>query len=633
MKRFKSLIIAGCAALMCAANTFELINPDFEQSPYTGMTRQHWVDAANYLLEGAFGYIQDLDDPMYFPKQLDKTYPRDEGGVPVAKLEGLARTFFLAAPLLRENPDLESNGVKVADYYRHQIRNMVKEGSTSFVPLRTGGPSQTMLELGSLCLSLKICQPVVWDTFTQEEKDALATLFLSYGEGPTISSNWQFFNAFIMSFCKDQGYKVNDEYLQKCLSNLLDLYRGYGWYNDVPAYDYYSMWAFQTYGPLLAVLYGQEQYPDLAERFLLNQQEMVDNYPYMFARDGRMNMWGRSLPYRFASTAPLAVVDWKTINKDSDAFASIPQKEVNYGWLRHISSATLLQFMQHPDFMSDGVPTMGFYGPFAPCVQIYSCRGSVYWLAKAFFNLLLPEDSPYWTAVENVGPWSEMDSQQVYNLFQPGSNLLITNYPDCGGSEMRSWCHEKVSSDWQKFRSSENYNKLAYHTEFPWMADGPDGEVSMNYAVLNSKGEWEVLRLYDFVGFEDGIYRRNAELEVDPEVKFALAEKPVYNGVERTDTITLPYSAKVRLGSYSLPHLGKGFHTSRSIVDGKEQVKISNGEYELTVVANQGWSNVLIVQPHGLHPMSDVCAVIITEADLPAGSHPLSTTHSWRKLP
>ncbi len=30
------------------------------------------------------------------------------------------------------------------------------------------------------------------------------------------------------------------------------------------------------------------------------------------------------------------------------------------------------------------------------------------------------------------------------------------------------------------------------------MADSPDGKVSMNYAVLNDKQEWEVLRLYTF---------------------------------------------------------------------------------------------------------------------------------------
>ena len=79
-----------------------------------------------------------------------------------------------------------------------------------------------------------------------------------------------------------------------------------------------------------------------------------------------------------------------------------------------------------------------------------------------------------------------------------GSNTLVTNYPNSGTSEIRAWCHERVAKDWQKFRSTENYNKLSYNTAFPWMADSPDGKVSMNYAVLNDKQEWEVLRLYTF---------------------------------------------------------------------------------------------------------------------------------------
>lgn len=63
--------------------------------------------------------------------------------------------------------------------------------------------------------------------------------------------------------------------------------------------------------------------------------------------------------------------------------------------------------LQNPDFLEDNVPTLGFYGTFAPAVQIYSCRGSVYWCGKAFLSLLLPADNPFWTAVENNGPWEK----------------------------------------------------------------------------------------------------------------------------------------------------------------------------------------------------------------------------------
>lgn len=606
------------------SKVFEISDPDKKLSPLTGMTRKHWVQAGESILAGAFGQLKSIDDQMYFQRQLDKTYPRDINGIAVAKLEGLARTFFLAAPLLMENPELELNGIKVADYYRKHILGLVDPSSPDYQPQKPNGPSQTLLELGSIALCLKICQPVVWDTFGKEQKDALASLLLNYGEGPTIDSNWRFFNVFNMSFCKDQGYDVNEDYLKFNIDKLLERYRGEGWYNDAPAYDYYSMWAFQSYGPLWAHLWGS-QYPEAASKFYANQTDMVENYPYMFSGDGKMNMWGRSLPYRFACVTPFSLVEY------GDNYLSRPEGSVNYGWLRRIASSTLLQFMEHPDFLdSDGIPVMGYYGKFAPCVQIYSCRGSVYWLSKAFFALLLPEDSKFWTAVENKGPWDDEFKQgEVYNKFQPATGLMITDYPGVGGAEMRSWCKETVAGDWQKFRSGENYNKLAYHTEFPWMADGKNGEVSMNYATLNSNADWEVLRLYDFQYFENGQYRRNAELETDGEVKYQLTDIPLPGGVLRVDKVKTPRQTKVRLGSYSLGG-DKLSHSSSSDRYDRSTVIIGNGDYSLATVPVIGWDSVEAIFPYGLHPVSDKCAVVVTEAE-PVGERIFVTLHLWKK--
>ena len=584
--------------------TFTIPQPDYRLSPYTGMTRQGWIDAAEYLLEGAFTYIRSLDDPMYFPKQLDKTYPNDEGQVPTAKLEGLCRTLFVAAPLLRENPDLTLNGIKVADYYRHQLLNLIRPDSPSFIRHRNGGPSQILVEFGALAISLSVAKDILWEPLTQEQKDQLAATMLSYGNGPTIGSNWMFFNVFVISFFKEQGYAVNDQRMKENLENILKLYRGEGWYNDAPAYDYYSMWAFQMYGPIWAQMYGHF-YPEYAAQFMKNQHDMIDNYPYMFSAEGQMNMWGRSIPYRFGAVVPLALLSYQ---KDPS---------VNYGWMRRIASATLLQFLQNPDFLEDNVPTMGFYGPFAPAVQIYSCRGSVYWCGKAFLSLLLPADDPFWTAKENNGPWEkEFKKGHVYNKFQPATDLLITDYPNCGGAEMRSWCHETVAGDWQKFRSSENYNKLAYHTEFPWMADGPDGEVSMNYATKNGKGQWEVLRLYTFKSFEDGIYRRDAELETNRDIRYRLADIPLPNGVLRVDKITTPVPTTVRLGHYTLPEkAGKPFveETSGKV---KDAVILGNGEYRLAMVPLQGWQTTSTSYPEDLHPVSHKCGLIMAESEV-----------------
>ncbi len=598
---------------------FVVENPDFKKSPYTGMTRKHWIQAAEYLLNGAFSYINNLDDQMDFPKQLDKTYPRGENDKRVAKLEGLARTLFVAAPLLKDNPNLTLNGIKVADYYLHQLVQLTNPDSKSFIPHRKGGPSQTLLELGSLCISMQVAPDVLWKPLSKEQKDKLAATMLSYGEGPTIGSNWRFFNVFILSFLKEQGYKVNDEYLEKNLTELLKRYRGEGWYNDAPAYDYYSMWAYQTYGPFWAEMFCKKQFPELAKQFLNYQHDLVDNYPYMFAADGKMNMWGRSCCYRFASVSALPLLEYDN------------SENVNYGWMRRIASSTLLQFMEHPEFLMDNVPTMGFYGPFAPVVQIYSCRGSVYWCGKAFLGLMFPEDSKYWSAIENNGPWEkELKKNNVYHKFQPATNLLITNYPNSGSSEMRSWCHETVAKDWQKFRSSENYNKLAYNTEFPWMADGENGEISMNYGTLNKKSVWEVLRLYTFKSFENDIYRRDAVLESDENVKYQLADISLPDGILRVDKVTVSTPTEISLGHYSLPKLKKEFKEYKRNVNGKSALILSNGKHELAMIPITGWEKVYTVRTKGIHPVSDEAALIMA-SDKIENSEIYVTLQLWKK--
>ena len=66
--------ILGCTAPASAQvatpthsieQTFTLKQPDFRLSPYTGMTRQSWIEAAEYLLDGAFTYIRTPDGSHY----------------------------------------------------------------------------------------------------------------------------------------------------------------------------------------------------------------------------------------------------------------------------------------------------------------------------------------------------------------------------------------------------------------------------------------------------------------------------------------------------------------------------------------------------------------------------------------
>lgn len=602
---------------------FKLDQPDFKKSPLTGMTRKHWKDAAMYLLEGAFSYIHTLDDPMKFPKQPGKSYPRSEGQVPTEKLEGLVRTLFIAAPLLKEDSNLVINNIKVADYYRYQILNLLDPKHPSYIkPQAKGaGPNQILVEFGALSVSMFYVPEVLFDPLTKEQKDKLAATMISYGDGKTVGSNWKFFNVFVLSFFKSKGYEVNEKLLVEYLDKSLAHYRSNGWYNDAPAYDYYSMWAFQMYGPVWSEYFGKKYYPAYAAKFMNNFKDVKDNYPYLFSRDGKMVMWGRSMSYRIGSIAPFPLMSYE---HDST---------INFGWMRRISSGVMLQFLEHPDFMQDNVPTLGFYGAFEPAVQPYSCRGSSYWMGKAFVALMIPEDHPFWNATENEGAWEqELKKGNVYNKYQDSSHILITDYPNIGASEIRAWCKVKAIGANEPFRASENYNRLSYNSAFPWQADSVAGVVAMNYIVLNKKNEWEPLRLYDFTKFENGIYYRTAVVETNSHIQFQLADMPLPNGILRVDKVVSDTATEIRLGHYALPKLNKPIKTVTRKVKGYTATIIDNGEYQLALIPVNDWKSAQAIATANVHPQSKESMVINTAQQLnPLKESVFVTLMLWKK--
>jgi len=253
--------------------------------------------------------------------------------------------------------------------------------------------------------------------------------------------------------------------------------------------------------------------------------------------------------------------------------------------------------------------TLGFYGEFEPAVQSYSCRGSVYWCGKAFLGLLLPESNPYWSATENEGAWEtkELAKGTVFNKFENGSNILLTDYPNIGASEIRSCCSLRVG---KQHLGAETYNRLAYNSAFPWQADGDSGEVSMNYLIKNSENKWEPLQLYTFKKNKDGIYYRDAVIESNSNVKLRLADIPLANGILRVDRNITAQDLQLRLGHYALPQLKDAIREENRKVNGYDVKIIDNGVYQLAMVNVQGWKGMEVVRCDGLNPVAEKSAVI-----------------------
>lgn len=564
---------------------------------------ENYLAAATYLLEGVFSYVGRDNDVFIFPKQKGKTYPHRfwlKHQYATAHLEGLCRTLLIAAPLIKQNSDYKIKGIGLAEFYRGQLTQLVNSDFKYRIEARLeqqNEPNQRLVELGSLAISLSICPEMLWDPLSIYTKEKLYEIMISYGLGPTVPNNWRFFNIFIISFFKVRGYKTDEELLHTLLNGVLADYRGDGWYNDNPAFDYYSMWGFQTYSIIWTQLYGDLVSPNVVSKLKNNFRELGEIYPYIFSRDGKMIMWGRSATYRTAAIAPFL-------------FAGLFPEDFNLGWLKKITKNVLHQFLGNSKLIDEKIPTLGFYGAFEPVVQPYNCRSSVFWMGKAFLGLMLQDKNEFWNASSNNGPWENYELNKVYNYFGNRSSILVSNYPRLGASEIRVSVEHTANKSNNPYLMDENYNKLSYNSEFPWQADCKDGTVSMNYAWKEGNNDWQFGREYSFSKYENNFYERTLKLDQTSSSNIILREKTIPNGIIRMDEIQANRKLNLNFGHYALPELDKSIEIRKVILENLEITIIDNGIYKLGVGILKGWNHLSVKFKKNVHPESKKSAVI-----------------------
>lgn len=606
-------------------NVFMPKTLDYNLSPYTGLTRDSWIEAGEYLLKGMFKNIRTMDDPVIMPrKENDVTYPHKESQGSQRKLEemaqifeGLARSFFIAAPLIHINPDLTICGYRVKEYYKNQVLRACTKGDKNFVGYYedlqdlTGNQDkfrafQQTVETSALVICLDICKEEIWDNYSKEEKDIVAEFLLSYAHTNTVPQNWRLFNMLNMAFLHKEGYSIDENVMLEHAQAILGFYAGDGWYRDGHSFDYYSCWAFNVYGPIWNQWYGYENEPYIAEKFQENSNKLMETYPDFFDRDGFTNMWGRSNVYRNAATSPF------------EGNLLLNKSNINGGLARRIASGSLMQFFSRDDFLYQGVPTMGFYGQFTPLVQGYSCAESAYWLGKAFLCLHLPENHPFWTERENNGTWEELKDGQVKETILDGPALCFTNHSANGETILRTG---KVVKNKGDNHGMWNYSKLTYNSKYPWEASPAENVEAQQYVVRDtSTGSIEKCNVTFWNGSRDGVlYRRqffNYELSKESMWMQALnlADFPVKNGIIRADKLRLYRSPiSLTLGAYGFPHNGTEI-TDRTL-DGAKAIILKGYDYtgcekQLAMTIYHGWDDIKAIKSRGTNPDSEESIVV-----------------------
>ncbi|MCR5294035.1 MAG: DUF2264 domain-containing protein [Lachnospiraceae bacterium] len=615
---------------------FHFSNPDYVLSPYTGMTREGWIEAGRHLLSGVFRHIKSFEDPIVLPRSETKiTYPHPdspanlhEAECRAERFEGLARTFLIAAPLLIDDPDCTVCGFRLADYYRKQILRAFSPddplcvGTYGQLKEMAGGDDpfrafQQTVETCPISIGLHICRESIWERYSKEERDTIAAFLSGFAHGNTVPQNWRFFNLLDLAFLYMNGYPIDEEVMADHVSSLLSFYAEDGWYRDGHSFDYYSSWAFQVYAPIWNNWYGYEHMPEAARLFEERSNRLMETYPDFFDEDGHTNMWGRSGLYRFAAACPL------------DANLSLKHPSIKPGLARRIMSGSLLQFLSREDFYvpGQGIPAMGFYGPFAPLIQGYSCAASPYWMGKPFLCLALPKEHPFWTAKEENGSWERLKDREVKETTLDGPALSFSNHKANGSTILRTG---KVVKNCGDRHGMWNYGKLSYHSKYPWEsapavpADESAVE-SQQYVLTDGNGGGEELANVTFwSGERDGVlYRRqffNYTLSRDTFWMQAmnLADFPMPFGLMRADFLRLyRRPVTVTLGSYGFPDNGteileKSESSAKALI--LKGFDSQGRKKQLAMTVYDGWDELLLRKSSGTNPDSEHSLIVYARA-------------------
>ncbi|MFE0510951.1 DUF2264 domain-containing protein [Streptomyces sp. NPDC058964] len=412
--------------------------PDRTLSPRTGFTRAHRESAADALLAAVEPYATEDRALYHLPGDHESWSGRLSDG-----LEGYARTLLLAAFRREET---------VLGRYAEGL-----EAGPAGVWPRIEDRGQPLVEAASIALALRLTRPLLWDRLDEPVRERAAAWLADALTAEPWPCNWELFPVTVGGFLQEAGYEAAAarKAIERGLERVEEWYVGDGWYTDGPrrAFDYYNGWAMHLYPVLHAWLADDAELLGLYGGRL---ERHLGDYARLFGGDGAPMLQGRSLTYRFATTAPL----WLGALTGRTPLAP--------GETRRLASGALKYFLDRGAVDERGLLTLGWHGPDEAFVQGYSGPASPYWASKGFLGLLLPADHEVWTAAEEPGPAERADAVTAI----AGPNwLLQSTSPD---RLVRLHNHGSEDARYDPF-----YTRFAYSTVTRPLASPPDNVVTV----------------------------------------------------------------------------------------------------------------------------------------------------------
>lgn len=454
MKKTALSIVAILLAAALAGAGNLTSRPDWKTSPFTGYTRATWEEIAGKIIGGVMQYVDPGTGIFTFPP-LDGSFAGIVDHSPEERIREMERILIGVVTYY------VGTGKDTVPGYQGSITqpfiNAFIRGTDPADPLYWGEPHKADQTGSGYILGLYLAPERFWDPLTETQKKHLIAYLEKNSVNQTWDNNHHLFHLVTTRFLETHGGEDSRERHTRTLDRLLGWYRGDGWYIDGNnrGFDYYNLWGFQLYlnwilrfDPVWAGQFG--------DRIRWNASRFMETAPWLYARSGGHIPWGRSLTYRFASSG---AIGWNVLNGDTT---------LSPGLARRLLSGDLKYFWDKGCLDEDGLMPIGYHGRNLDLAERYNSPGDPYFAMEGLCVLLLPEDHPFWTAVEEPGPADCRPGRKVVR----GGNFVLSARPD---GDARCYFAGQTF-DRTYWQAGAKYQQDAYSADLGFCLAGGDSE-------------------------------------------------------------------------------------------------------------------------------------------------------------
>lgn len=600
---------------------FNQAKDDFRISPYTGYTRQHWLEITEKIIAGVLPYFDQKSGMPFVPfaagdEAFEKLQSPKDDGTPqnINVVEGRIRP---KRPMERIMMSViiytAATGKDFVSGYKGSITapfiKAITKGTDPGDPDYWGDPIPNDQVGSIIALGIYINPKVFWDPLTQQQKENLLKYFQKQTLNSTYPGNHYYFHMTPMSILEKYGYGSNREFYTKMSERLMGWYRGNGWFSDGinNGFDYYNTWGFQLYNQVL-YKYDSKWKAQFGERVEKATVGFFESFPFLFGRDGGPIPWGRSLSYRFASNSAIA---WSVINHTCT---------LSNGEARRIASGSLKYFWEHGCLGANGLLDIGYWGSNAGLAEDYLYPGDPYFAVQGLSCLLIPESDPFWTDVEEPIPADGAGGK----LAVPGAQFTLHVNPIDGDARLYP-VGQPFGLDRSIWQIGAKYDQHAYSSYLGWCItwqDQPDiGAGRSGYSFDGIK--WQYRQNARLISIEPNhlvssylIHQNNKDIQL---ANYSSDEIITHTIVGNDGEIHIfwhnyPDPIFLYLGGYgiSVPHnqsLSKQETKSNILINGGDYysvlqaVQIPDGKFEADLlIPHPGWSHTHLFGGKGAFP-------------------------------